>query len=259
MPNAKKALRHWSFLGNWELVIGNLSQYFNCMRRIAVIIYGPPGSGKSTQADFIAEHFGLIRIDSGKIIEESVYDPANRNDPLIQEQKKLFESGKLCEPSWALQVISKRIEQIMAAGFGAVMSGSPRTAHEAFGSDGKSGEYALLTRGYGNAGIFIFSLAIDPEKSAARNAKRFICPVDGHQFLAGLLAPAPVPTCPICSAPLKTRTLDKPEARAERIKEFQNRTEPILTELRRRGCAIISVNADQPPYKVFEDIKRWLS
>ena len=63
----------------------------------AVVLIGPPGSGKGTQADLLAEKFGLIHIESSKIIEEK-FKNASPDDLLLSQQKKIWQSGELNDP-----------------------------------------------------------------------------------------------------------------------------------------------------------------
>ena len=63
--------------------------------RIAVMIFGKPGSGKSTQAYFFVDKFGLNHFDTGKEIEKTVHDPVLANDPVIRREREIFDLGLL--------------------------------------------------------------------------------------------------------------------------------------------------------------------
>ena len=93
----------------------------------AIIIIGPPGSGKGTQAKLLAERLGLIHFDTGQHFEKILYDPKNRNNKEFQHERKNFETGKLFTPSWVLKNEKKAVERIAQAGWGIVFSGSPPT------------------------------------------------------------------------------------------------------------------------------------
>ena len=117
------------------------------MRKIAVIIYGTPGAGKGTQADMLARALGLIHFDMGAYIEQVVHDPENKNDKLIQRQRKFFDTGGICDPDWVAKIAAERIQILSGAGFGVVLSGSLRRLDETFGKGMENGSVKGAHRG----------------------------------------------------------------------------------------------------------------
>ena len=226
------------------------------MPKFAVIIYGPPGSGKSTQAELVASAYGLVRFDTGKYIEEVINDPKNKKNKFIQKQKQRYESGLLCDRPWVFSIVSSQIKKIIKAGFGLVLGGSPRTSFEAFDQEGRPGVYSILKKAYSKGGIFTFLLKVKPSSSIFRNKERKICIVCGRQVVYD--KKFKITKCPFCSGSLRTRKDDKPEVIKARLVEFERATKPIFEGLKKRGFKIHQINGDQPPYKVFQDIKKWL-
>src|SRR3989344_5922357 len=104
-----------------------------------IIVYGPPGAGKWTQANLLAGKLGLIHFDTGKYLEQTVHDPENQNNPEIKKEKEIFDSGKLLTPSFVLKIISQKTKEVSKSSFGIVFSGSPRTLYEAFGDEKNQG------------------------------------------------------------------------------------------------------------------------
>jgi adenylate kinase len=227
------------------------------MRKIAVIIYGPPGSGKSTQADLVATAFGLIRFDTGRYIEGEIYSEEHKNNPYLQEQRKRYESGLLCDKDWVLKIVTKHLNATIGAGYGVVFSGSPRTMYEAFSEGDREGEYDLLVKGYGEKNVFVFSLTVPPEASLHRNQNRKVCEICERQYL--FEPKTPFTRCPFCAAPLTTRTLDTPDVIKERLKEFERETMPVLEEMKRRNIPVHEIRGDVLPFEVFREISQWLS
>jgi len=133
------------------------------MAKKAVVIYGPPGSGKGTQANLLAWTKNFIHFDTGKFLEQVVNDPDNRNNPMIQEEKKLFDGGKLLTPSFVLKVTREKTIDVSKAGFSIVFSGSPRTMFEAFGDDKNRGLVDILDEQYGKENALFVLLDIDPK------------------------------------------------------------------------------------------------
>lgn len=219
------------------------------------IIYGPPGSGKGTQANLLAGKFGLIHFDTGKYIEQVVHDPANKNNRTIQRERKNFDSGKLCTPSWVLKITRDKTKDLAKAGFGLVFSGSPRTLFEAFGDGKNEGLIGVLEKNYGKKNVMPFLLKVASKTSVKRNSSRLVCSVCGTPVLANNCLGS---SCPLCAASLRRRTLDVPEVIKVRLKEYRERTAPIVSGLKTRGYKITEINGEPPPYKVFAEILKKL-
>jgi len=221
--------------------------------KTAVIIYGPPGSGKGTQADLLARLRGFIHFDTGKFIERVVHDPGFQKNKKIQHERTLFDTGKLNTPSWVLkEIVSKITKKISAANFNIVYSGSPRTLYEAFGDKKTPGLIDVLKKEYGKKNIRIFYLRIDPNVATKRNVARLICSVCATPVLSF----EKVKACPLCSGKLKKRIFDNPITMKVRLEEYHNRTKPIINAMKKRGYKIIEINAAPRPYEVFAQIQK---
>ncbi len=229
----------------------------------AIILYGPPGSGKGTTAALLARNYNFIHFDTGQYIEQLLYNPQYRRNKVIQEQRKLFETGKLCTPSWVLKIVSEAAKNIAAVGWSVVFSGSPRTVFEAFGDpEGKRASYGagkkntglmkILEKIYGRKNIFIFELKVSAQTSIKRNSNRVICGVCGQPSL--FLYTGKLPRCAVCAGPFKKRTLDNPKVIKARLIEYQERTHPILKGLKKENYQVFQIDGEPAPYKVFEKI-----
>lgn len=218
----------------------------------AVILYGPPGSGKTTQAALVANFTGLIQFDTGRLLESVVHDPKSAKDPVIRRERALFDSGKLMTPSFVFKVVAKHVKAVAEGGWGMVFSASPRTFYEA------KGMLPLLEKLYGRKNIHAFLLEVDPKTSIRRNSKRFVCKVCALPLLTEFYPSKNPKHCPRCGGPLYKRSLDRPEIIRVRLKEYNERTTPIFNLMRKRKIAIHRVSAEQPPYKVFQKIYGFL-
>jgi len=221
----------------------------------AVIIYGPPGSGKGTQANLLAWTKNFIHFDTGKYLEQALYDPAKKDDPEFKKERHLFETGVLCSPPFILKLTTEKTKEIAESGYDICFSGSPRTLFEAFGDEKNTGLIDVLEKSYGKENVSFVFLEIDPKDAIKRNGNRRICSVcktailysdDSHNHK----------TCPLCGAELKTRAVDNPAVFETRIKEYEERTKPIVDELKRRGYKIVELDGRPLPFKVFAELKK---
>lgn len=221
--------------------------------KIAIVIYGLPGSGKGTQANLSANTFGLVNFDTGRHLESLWYDPKRQKEALVKKERKLFEEGKLNTPSFVLREVKKAVQKTAAMCLGIVFSGSPRSMYEA------ERLVPLLEKLYGRKKVFFFFLDIDPRDSVLRNTKRRLCSICRTPLLATYYPSKKPLYCPACAGSLYKRTLDRADIILRRIEEYENRTAPILQYLKKRGSKIMKINGRPEPYKVFRRIERHIN
>ncbi len=218
------------------------------MKRV-IAIYGSPGSGKGTQANLLEYRKGFVHFDTGKYIEQLVHDPALQKNKIIQRERRLFDTGYLCTPSWVLKVVKARTEKFAKAGLSIVFSGSPRTLYEA------KGLVPVLKKLYGKRNITFFSLEVPKEVAIKRNLVRERCSVCGAIIID---TEVKLRRCPICMGKLIRRTLDNKTALVKRFHEYNERTKPVFDEVERHGYKIIKIDGRPLPEKVFRNILKHL-
>ncbi|MEK7593319.1 MAG: nucleoside monophosphate kinase [Patescibacteria group bacterium] len=222
---------------------------------IAIIIFGPPGSGKGTQAQLLAEKLNLVHFDSGSYLRQVYYNPKYKKNKIVQKEKRLSESGKLNTPEWVLRIITDKTKKIEKLNESVIFSGSPRTLFEAFGDKKHKGLMKILEGFYGKKNIRVFILNISEKESIRRNSKRIICSICRTPMLSQMSnAGCQMSNCPFCAGPLKSRFDDKKEIIIERLKEYQMRTFPIIKELKKKKYKVIGINGRQLPYKIHKKI-----
>lgn len=220
------------------------------MKKIVVIIFGEPGSGKTTQAKLLSNYFNIIHFDTGKFLENILFDSKNQNKKIIQKERKIFESGKLNTPNFVAKVVKKQILKIYQSGFGIVFSGSPRTLYEA------KEEIPLLQKLYGIKNIFFIELKLKESEALKRNSKRLICKFCGYILLSAYFDYKNIQYCPVCGGKLYKRVLDDPKIISIRFEEYKNRTKPIFNFIKKRGIKIFKIDAQPAPYKIFQKITK---
>lgn len=220
--------------------------------KIAVFLYGPPGSGKGTQAKLLADKLGLYHFDSGDFLRKLVNDPDKQNDPIIKREKELNDTGMLNTPSWFLGAVKERIGQLITLGESIVFSGAIRTMYEAFGDQNVEGLIAFVEKGYGKENIFVFLLDIPEEESIKRNSVRATCSTCGMSPMAG--TGYEFKNCPFCGGEIIRRKDDNAEIIKTRLKEYEERVGPVVGELQNRGYKVIKIDGTPAPYKIHEAI-----
>ena len=221
--------------------------------KIAVVLYGLPGSGKGTQANLAANAFGLVNFDTGRYLESLWYDPKRQKEVLVRRERKLFEEGKMNTPSFVLGKVAEAVKKISTKGLGVVFSGSPRTMYEA------ERLMPTLEQLYGKKRVFVFFLNVDPKVSIERNTKRRLCAVCKAPLLAKYYPAKKPKYCPVCAGALYKRTLDRPDVILKRIAEYNERTAPVLGYLKKRDYRITKADGRPAPYKVFRHIEQHIN
>lgn len=208
----------------------------------AIIIFGPPGSGKTTLAKYLANKLGLVHYDTGRKIEEQIKDFRGPQSPASRKEKELFMQGDLLPAKMVLEMVFKDVRRIAKYGNGVVLSGSPRSGEEA------AKLMPFLDKLFGKKNIVFIGLKVSSEESIRRNSKRLICSVCGASPINLRKGDT---TCPICLGKLERRGLDKPNIIRVRLKEYKEKTEPVFTEYKKRGFKFLTINTTPAPYKIF--------
>ena len=227
------------------------------MRKIAVLLMGPPGSGKGTQAKLLADRKQLVHFDTGSFLESVIKDPDNKNNAAIQIQRKAFNKGDLINPAWVLKIVRDRIAKLAAADASVILSGSPRTLFETFGDQKNEGLMATLSKLYGRDHIFSVWFKLNPSESIKRNSARLICstchlPIMGTRKFK-------LKECPLCAGRLVKRgRIDTPTVIKNRLREYLDRTQPIKNAVRKAGFIVFEMDASPLPYQIHERLMRRL-
>jgi len=109
----------------------------------------------------------------------------------------------------------------------------------------------LLSETYGKENVHIFYLQIPDETTIRRNSRRTICSVCKTPLLA---AEHKASSCPFCGGAIEQRVDDTAEIIERRLKEYHERTEPVIAESAKRGYNVIELDGLPAPYKIHEAI-----
>jgi adenylate kinase len=229
------------------------------MKKQVIILFGQPGAGKGTQSELLSEKFGLYYFETSRILEANFagvqerFIEADGQKYSTFAEKKLWKEGILCSPPFVTQLVIERIEELFKNGEGIVISGSPRTLYE--------GEKILpvLKNFYGQENIKSVLIEVSPEATIFRNSHRKICELMRHSILYTKETENLV-LCPLDGSKLVRREgLDDPETIKIRLKEYKERTLPLIGYFEEQGIETKKVNGEQSVSDVFKDILEAIS
>ena len=222
---------------------------------LVINIFAPPGGGKGTQAELLSERFNLYYFESAKIIEanimtaeKGVYEIIEGKKYFLAEERRFWKTGILNSPPLVTLWFARKIKELAKEGRGLVMTGSPRTLYE-----GKR-IIPLLQKLYGTKNIKIILIKLSAEESIFRNSRRRICELMRHPILY-TKETSKLTRCPLDGSKLLRRKgLDDPETIKVRLKEYKERTLPLVKYYKEQGLTIKEINGEQSVEDVFKDI-----
>jgi adenylate kinase len=208
-----------------------------------VVLFGPPGAGKGTQARRLSEAMGIPHISSGDLFRYHV----GAGSDLGKLAKAYLDKGMLVPDDVTIEMVAERLAQPEFEP-GAVLDGFPRTVAQAGALD------ALLTKRGAAVGM-VADVRVRPETLVRRLSGRWTCRADGHIYHSQNHPPAQPGVCDIDGSPLVQREDDRPETVAKRIQVYLEQTAPVEQHYRERGL-LYEIDGEQPVEKVTEALIR---
>jgi len=199
-----------------------------------VVMMGPPGAGKGTQADRFARSRGIPKISTGDILREAVAAGTETG----RRARAIMERGELVGDDLIIEIVRERLSRPDAAG-GFVLDGFPRTVAQARALDG------LME---GRAPLVVVDIAVGEDELVSRLTARRVCGVCGAN--AERLAD---PACGRCGGALVQRADDREEVVRERLRVYARDTWPLV-EFYQGRPTFRSVDGAQSPEAVTADL-----
>lgn len=188
-----------------------------------VVLFGPPGSGKGTQAQFIVERYGIPQISTGDMLRAAV----KAKTPLGDMAKSIMDAGGLVSDDIVLGLVKERISQEdCASGF--ILDGFPRTIPQA-------DALISLLNGIGKKIDFVISLDVDNQELIKRLSGRRTCPACGRGFHVIYDKPELEGICDSCGTLLVQRDDDSEHTVISRLKVYEEQTSSLKSYFKDLG------------------------
>mgnify|MGYP000942996412 FL=1 len=207
-----------------------------------IILMGPPGAGKGTQAARLAEQEAIPHISTGDIFRANM----QQGTPLGKLAKEYVDAGKYVPDDVTNAMVKERLAQPdCVKGF--ILDGYPRTPDQARALEGMLADLGLTLDA-------VINIAVPDELLVDRAVGRRVCRSCGATYHVKYNPPSREGVCDRCGGELYQRSDDQAEKVAVRLSLYHNQTAPLLQFYAEQGL-VRTVNGDQPMEKVTADIK----
>lgn len=209
-----------------------------------IVLIGPPGSGKSTQADFLVREMNAAHVDMGLALRKT----AELDTPLGRRIADIMNTR--------MGLVSDDVvEEVLA---GALASVSPNQNVVLDGAPRRKSQIALVEEvleKYRRSVDAVLSIVLSEEESVRRIASRRMCPLCNRSFIAGKDFELGVEICPSCGTSLERRKDDTESGVRKRFAVFFEDTLPVI-EYYRNANRLIEINGLQDPASISAEIQR---
>jgi adenylate kinase len=206
-----------------------------------LIIFGAPGAGKGTQAEFIAKEKGIPSISTGEIFREAVASKS----PLGIKITEIMSKGSLVSDDIVLRIVEQRIKKDDCKD-GFLLDGFPRTLPQAKGFDN-------LLLASGKKIDKVISLDVEEKKIIQRLSSRRICKKCGAKFNLETLPPKIDGVCDNCVGELFQREDDTEKTIRHRLSVYYIETQPLIEYYKSKGI-LVTVNGNRSVSEISRDI-----
>jgi adenylate kinase len=197
---------------------------------VNLIMLGPPGAGKGTQAEHLAKLRGIPKISTGDILREAV---ANGTE-LGRIAKATMDAGRLVSDDVMVGIVRERLQRPdTMPGF--VLDGFPRTVAQAQALD------AMMN---GRGPLVVLDFVVPPEELVRRLAQRRVCGKCGYTTAADGES-----ACARCGGTMAQRSDDASDVVRKRLQVYERDTTPLFDYYKSRG-ALKTIDGDRPPEEV---------
>ena len=209
-----------------------------------IILVGPPGAGKGTQAARLSRILGLPHVAAGDLLRAV----RAQDTPLGRTARQYMDAGQLVPDDVVIRIIEQRLAQPDAKD-GVILDGFPRTVSQARALDASFARHNARST---EDGIVLY-LKASREVVLERMKGRWICQQCGSVYHIPNVAPTEAGQCDVCGAPLFQRSDETPEIQAKRYEVYEQDTLPMVDYYRQRSI-LVEINGEQDVESVTRDI-----
>lgn len=206
------------------------------MKPLVIILLGPPGIGKGTQAVQIAKALNLPHISTGDLFRDNI----KRQTPLGIEVTHLIESGKYVSDDIVLNMLFDRVSNEDCK-MGYILDGCPRTEYQA---------EALTKKFQGHIKVVVVNFTADDQIIITRVSGRLVCKKCGSTYHTQFKPPKKADICDNCHSELTQRKDDKKEVVMERLRIYHKDTAPLIHYYQKQGTVHI-INCEDSVEEIF--------
>jgi adenylate kinase len=188
-----------------------------------LILLGPPGAGKGTQAKLMVEKWGIPQISTGDILRAAVREGTS----LGREAKGFMDKGELVPDRVVIGIIEERVKQADCAG-GFILDGFPRTIAQAEALEG-------ILAANGRRIDHVLSITVDDEELVGRLAGRRTCRSCSEPYHLLFNPPRAAGTCDRCGGEVYQRVDDSEATVRQRLRVYHAQTSPLVDFYRKKG------------------------
>ena len=215
-----------------------------------IILLGPPGAGKGTQAKRIATRYGIPQVSTGDILRENV----ERGTELGRQARDVMARGDLVPDNLVCDMVALRLRNAdCARGF--ILDGFPRTPAQAGWLDAFLENEFFDNSHRGKCLPIVIRMDVDYNQLLLRITGRRSCPKCGLIYNVHFQPPRVANTCDVDGSQLVTRNDDREDVIRERLTAYELQTRPVVEYYERKG-RLVPVNADLPVDEVSEQVFR---
>lgn len=197
-----------------------------------LILLGPPGAGKGTQADLVSSQAGVVHVATGDLFRENL-----KNETEIGKKAKVYmDKGELVPDELTVRMLLDRIDQPDAQK-GVLLDGFPRNIDQA-----KALDSALKDRG--QSVDKVLNINVSEDEVVVRLGGRWTCRKCGAVYHQKFSPPKQAGICDKCGGEIYQRDDDKPETIRNRMVTFRNLTVPLIEYYKKQG-KLVDVNGEQ--------------
>ncbi|GFO96711.1 adenylate kinase [groundwater metagenome] len=209
-----------------------------------IILLGPPGAGKGTQAKKISEKYSLPHISTGDMLRENI----SNNTPLGLKAKSYMSRGELVPDELLITIIKERLSRSDCSG-GFLLDGYPRTIPQA-------DALQMIMTESGRKLDVVLNIDVDDEELIKRLSGRRMCAC-GASYHVDFNPPEKEGICDTCKGKLYQREDDKAEAIRNRLVVYNKQKQPLINYYTEKSI-LRRIDGSKDISAIFEDIKKVL-